>query len=139
LGNSHARGRAAEESHLINNDFEVLRFVNPGSGMKHIKDMSREKLQQLSKEDVVLLGGSNDIAKNNSTVGMKHLLESVTKANHTNVILKSARHRYGLMRNSCVNNEIQKFNRKLRIRLERLTTVEMIDEVSDRNLYIRHG
>jgi len=30
-------------------------------------------------------GASNDTARNNSTVGMKHLLESVIKANHTNV------------------------------------------------------
>jgi hypothetical protein len=52
---SHARGCAAEVSHLLNDDFEVLGFVNPGSGMKYIKDMSRMKVQQLSKEDVVAL------------------------------------------------------------------------------------
>jgi hypothetical protein len=57
LGDSHARGCAAKVSHLLNNDFEVLRFVNPGSGMKYIKEMSRMKLQQLSKEDIVILWG----------------------------------------------------------------------------------
>jgi len=55
LGDSHARGCASEVSNLLNNDFEVLRFVNPGAGMKCIKDMSKVKVQQLIKKDVVVL------------------------------------------------------------------------------------
>jgi hypothetical protein len=31
LGDSHARGCAAKVSHLLNCDFEVLRFVNAGA------------------------------------------------------------------------------------------------------------
>jgi hypothetical protein len=93
----------------LNNDFEVLGFVNPGSGMKYIKDMSRMKLQQLTKKDVVVLwGGSNDIARNNSTVGMRHLLEFVKNANHINIILLSALHKYDLLSNSCVSHEVEK-------------------------------
>jgi len=140
FGDSHARGCAAELSHLLKKDFEVLGFVSPGSGLKHIKDTSMGKLQQLSKEDVVVLwGGSNDIAKNNSSEGMKHLLELVMNATHTNVILMSAPNRFDLMETSCVNHEIENFNRKLRKRLERLGKVEMIDIGNDRNLFTRHG
>ena len=84
------------------------------------------------------MGGSNDIVRNNSTAGMKHLLEFVTNANHTNIILVSAPHRYDLMSNSCVNVEVEKFNRKLRKSLEGFRKVEMI-EVSERNLYTKHG
>jgi hypothetical protein len=125
--------------HLLENDFEVLGFVNPGSGMKYIKDTAKVKLQQLTKNDVVVLcWGSNDIAKNNSTVGMRHLLDFVINATHTIVIVMSALHRHDLMSDSCVNKEIEKFNRKLRLRLERLGRVEMIDVVNDRNLYTRH-
>ena len=140
LGDSHARGCASEVSHLLNNDFEVLGFVNPGAGMKYIKYNSRVKVQQLTKKDVVVLwGGSNDIARNNLTVGMKHLLEFVTIANHTNVILISAPHRHDLMRNSCVINEVEKIDRKLRKKLERFGKVEMIDVFSKRTLYTKHG
>ena len=46
LGDSLARECASEVSHLLNNDFEVLGFVNPGAGMKYIKDKSRVKVQQ---------------------------------------------------------------------------------------------
>jgi len=49
---------------------------------------------------------------------MKHLLEFATNANHANVILMSEPHRYDLMSNSFVNNEVEKFNRKLHKRLE---------------------
>lgn len=140
VGDSHARGCATEVNHLLKDDFEVIGFVNPGSVMKYIKDKSKVKLQQLYKEDVVVLwGGSNDIAKNNSTVGMRHLLDFVTNATHTNVIVMSAPHRHDLISNSCVNKEIEKFNRKLRLRLGRLGRVEMIDVVNDRNLYTRNG
>ena len=37
IGKSHARGRASKVK-LLYNDFEVLGFVNPGSGMKFIKE-----------------------------------------------------------------------------------------------------
>ena len=84
-------------------------------------------------------GASNDIAKSNSVVGTRHLLELVINANHTNVILMSALHRHDLMSNSCVNKEIEKFNRKLHLRLESLGSVEMIDVGNNRNLYTGHG
>ena len=54
FGDSHARGCDAELSHLLKKT-EVLGFVTPGSGMKHIKDTSMGQLQHLSKEDVVVL------------------------------------------------------------------------------------
>jgi len=43
------------------------------------------------------------------------------------------------MSNSCVNVEVEKINRKLRKSLERLRKVEMIEVVSERNLYTKHG
>jgi hypothetical protein len=94
VGDSHARGCATEVNRLLKNDCEVLQFVNAGSGMKCIKDTSKVKLQQLSKEDMVVLwlGGPNDIAKNNCAVGMRHLLDFVINVTHTNVIVMSAPH-----------------------------------------------
>jgi hypothetical protein len=70
---------------------------------------------------------------------MKHILEFAINANHTNVILMGAPHRYDLIRNSCVDNEVEVFNRKLRKRLERFGKVEMIDVVSERHFYTKHG
>ena len=97
VGDSHARGCAARVKHLLNNNYEVFGSINPGSGMKGTEDTANVKLQQLTKKDeVVLQGDSNDIAKNNSSVGLKHILDFLIKANHTNVILMSAPHRHDL-------------------------------------------
>jgi hypothetical protein len=82
LSDSHARGCATEVNHLLKNEFEVLWFLNPGSGMKHIKDTSKVKLQLLTTNEVVLWGGGPKTAKNNSTVGMKYLLDLVINATH---------------------------------------------------------
>jgi hypothetical protein len=70
---------------------------------------------------------------------MKHILEFVINANNTNVILMSVPHRHDLMRNSCVNNEVEAFNRRLRERLKRFDNVEMIDVVSDKVCYTKQG
>ena len=57
LGDSHPRGYATEVNRLLKNGFEVLGFVNPGSGIKYMKNTSKVKLQQLTKNDVVVLWG----------------------------------------------------------------------------------
>ena len=140
FGDSHARVCAARVKHLLGNDFEVFGSINPGSGMERIKNTAKVKVQQLTKKDaVVLWGGSNDIASNNSLEGLKHFLGFVINANHTNVILVSAEHRHDLISASCVNNEVEVFNRKLRKKLERLRKVEMIEVVNERIFYTRHG
>jgi hypothetical protein len=83
-------------------------------------------------------GGSNDIAKNNASTGMKHLLGLVINATHTNIILMGAPHRFDFMETTCINQETENFNSKLRTKLERLGKVKMI-EVDDRTLYTRHS
>jgi hypothetical protein len=88
---------------------------------------------------VVVWRGSNDIARNNSTVGMKNILEFVINANHANVIIMNAPHRHDLIRNSCVNNEVEAFNRKLSERLKRFEKVKMAEVIIERASYTRHG
>jgi hypothetical protein len=44
--------------------------------MKFIKDIVRLNIQQLTRKDVVVLrSGPNDVTRNNSVVGMKHILD----------------------------------------------------------------
>jgi len=122
VGDSPIRGCAAKVKQLLNEKFEMLGFVSPGSGMDSIKDTARVKLQQLTRNYVVVVwgGGSNDIARNNSTVGMKNTLEFTINANHTNVIIINAPHRHDLIRNLCVSNEVEAFNRKLSQKVEKV-------------------
>jgi len=60
-------------------------------------------------------------------------------ANHTNVILLTAPHRHDLITNSCVNKEVEVFNKKLHKKVERFRKVKIIEVVNERNYYTRHG
>lgn len=55
ITDSHARRRASEVRQLLYNDYEVLGFVNPGSGMKFTQDTAKVSIQQLTKKAVVVL------------------------------------------------------------------------------------
>ena len=121
-------------------EYEVIGFTNPGSTMKAIKEPAMAKIDQLTKEDIVVLwGGSNDVAKNNSLSGMKHILDLAINADHTNVIQLSVPHRHDLVNESCVNKEVRIFNNNLRNRLRRFNNVKVIEVPNERNFYTKHG
>jgi hypothetical protein len=114
LEDSHARGCASEVKHQLNNEYEVFGLINPGSGMKDIKESVKREIAQLTREDiVVLLGDSNDVARNNSVMDRKHILDLLINSTHTNVILLSFPHRHDLIKDSCVNREVKVFNGSL--------------------------
>jgi len=69
---------------------------------------------------------------------MKHILDFVRNSNHINVILVSVPHMHNLIRNSCVNNAVEPFNRTLQNRIERLKNVEMINVVGERDFHMKH-
>jgi hypothetical protein len=56
---------------------------------------------------VVLWGGSDDVARNKSDDSLKHILDVVRNSNHINVIVMTVPHRRDLVRNSCVNNQVE--------------------------------
>jgi hypothetical protein len=51
---------------------------------------------------VILWGGSNDVAKNETMNGLRDLREFVNRKKNTNFILITVHHRYDLMALSCV-------------------------------------
>jgi hypothetical protein len=65
IGDSHARGCAAEIKANLNEGFEVQGFVSPGAGLKTISSTAKNDIQKLSRKDVVVVwGGSKDVGKN---------------------------------------------------------------------------
>ena len=117
LGESHTRRCASEVKQQLNSEYEVFGFISPLSGMKDIKGSAKIKMTQLTREDMVVLwGGANDVARNKSMVGMKHILDLLINSTHTNVILLSVRHRHDQLNNSCVNREVKVFSKSLRNR-----------------------
>ena len=83
------------------------------------------KMTQLTREDIVVLeGGANGVARNNSVVGMKHISDLLIT--RTNVILLRVPHRHDQINDSCVNREVKVFNRSLQNRLKCFGKVELI-------------
>jgi hypothetical protein len=65
------------------------------------------------KDTLVFCGGANDISKNNSRKRLRYILNFVKKYTHTNIVLLSIPHRHDPVNWSCVNKEINIFNRKM--------------------------
>jgi len=88
--------------------------VKPAAVSGTLVNSAISDITNLTKYDVVILcGGANKVAKNNSKTALRHIRNFINSNNHTNIILISVPHSYDLMQSSRVNNEIRSFNRKL--------------------------
>jgi hypothetical protein len=62
---------------------------------------------------LIYFGGSNDIAKNNSSRGLKLMHHYLIKNCHTKIIILEVPPRYDLMEASIIKEEVKIHNRKL--------------------------
>jgi hypothetical protein len=114
IGNSHAQGCAAEIKLNLDEGFKVQGFVNPGTGVSTIKTSAKIDIQHLPKQDVVVVwGGSKDVAKSETKKDINCIQALVETNNHTTFILMDIPHRYDLEQTSCVNKEVEKYNRRI--------------------------
>jgi hypothetical protein len=140
VGDSYTRGMAGEISHNLGSSFEVIGYVKPGAGMKVITDMPNQECTTLTKEDMVVIwGGANDIAKNETNIGLTHITNFVKLRKHTNVLLMGVPTRFDLSPTSCVNSEVIAFNRKLYKRMKQFEHVKIIDSELQRKYFTKHG
>jgi hypothetical protein len=76
--------------------------------------IAQQEISELTKQDTLIYCGEvNDIAKNNTSKGIKFIHHYLLKNQHTNIICISAPHRYDLMDSSIINETVKIFNRKL--------------------------
>jgi hypothetical protein len=57
IGDSHARGCAAELSASLGNSFEVMGTIMPGSGLSHITGLASRETSQLQRHEFVIICG----------------------------------------------------------------------------------
>jgi len=55
IGDGQAEGCAAEIIQVIGNSSEVVGYVKPGSRLDNIRNIANKEIQELTKEDVVIL------------------------------------------------------------------------------------
>jgi hypothetical protein len=140
IGNSHARGCARKISNCLGKEFEVTRTVMPGAGLAHITTLAHGETPNLSPDDaVVIWGGSNDVSKNETSLGLKHLKNFINHKSNTNILALATPHRHDLQESSCINNEVQVFNGKLHKIFKARDDVTMSDINLHRNNFTQHG
>ena len=140
IGDSHARGCAEKLSSYLGNDYEVTGYVSPNTGLEVITNSAKEEIEQLTQNDIVIVcGGTNNISKNESKTGLRHVTHFVQNKRNTNVIIMGAPHRYDLEESSCVNKEVKVFNRKLNKIMKRYNHIKTINMSAKREHYTQHG
>jgi hypothetical protein len=139
IGDSQVRGIAAEIKHELGETAKVTGYVSSGSRLETILNRASNEIKVLNKKDtLVIWGGTNDIAINESDKGLTCLFNFVKRCKRTNVVVVSAPKRYNLEETSCVNKEVNHFNRKLHKKLKVFEHAKVIDSVSQRDCFTRH-
>jgi len=90
---------------------------------------------------IVISGGTNDM-DNNYDKGSEVLIKMtkfMQSYNNTNIVLMSIPHRYDLKKNSRINLEIQKVNRKLKNISYRFGHATLLETDTERKFYTKHG
>jgi hypothetical protein len=140
IGDSHVRGCSEKLTNSLGNTYRVTGITKPNANSSAILNDINLKDDDLSKRDVVIFyGGSRDIAKNESTQGLRSIMKFVRRQVNTNVIIMTAPHRHDLQVSSCVNKEVVTFNRKLRKQLSLYDYVWVCSSPKDREYYTQHG
>jgi hypothetical protein len=88
---------------------------------------------------LVLWGGTNDVSKNNSTKGLTQEINYLRSNQQTNSIVITVPHRFDLDYNSFVNTEVKEYNRRLINVTKYLNKVTLVNAVTERRYYTRHG
>jgi hypothetical protein len=71
-------------------------------------------LKTTKRDACIIWGGTKDVGRNETNIGIRALNHFVSCHQHTNVIVLNVPHRHDLAPNSCVNQEVRVFNRKLK-------------------------
>jgi hypothetical protein len=123
IGDSHVSGYATEISRDLGKNFEVNGRVMPGARLENITNVADDEINKLGKSNVVILiGGANDVKKNETNVSLEHLRTFIHKRHNTNIMIIAAPHRHDLQEASYMDKEIVVFNLKNCMKWWRLWT-----------------
>jgi hypothetical protein len=114
LEDSHVRGCSEKLADLLGNLFSVIGFTKPNANLSAVTDSLNLKAQKLMEKDVVIIcGGTRDVAKNEANMGIRHIAQFAKSTMNTNVIVTRVPHCFDLQPLSCINKEVESFNRKV--------------------------
>lgn len=139
-GDSHGRDLAYHLNKKLKSS-NAFGFVQPGGCTKDILNDKKIRDVNLKEKDVlVLMCGTNDVARNKADEALNNINQTLGKFSHTNIILVDLPHRYDLVEWSCVNTEVKKTNLSLRDLIKKHPNITLVEaSKAGRNLHTRHG
>ena len=115
LGDNHTRTLAERLRDIVTDKFEIIGYTKPSSNIVAPLSNTYQNIENLTNKDVVIfMGGTNDVHTNNLNNGLRYISQFVNKNTQTNIIMLTIPHSYDHSYTFSVNNEVKKFNRKLR-------------------------
>jgi hypothetical protein len=140
IGDSHTRSCASKLQEQLKEQYEVLGYVIPGAGAAVLTKTAQQEIRELSEEDIIIyFGGTNDIAKNNSSKGISLIHQYALANYHTKIIFIEAPHRHDLMETSIINKEVKIYNRKLNKLTSKYKHTSTMHFDLQREDFTRHG
>jgi hypothetical protein len=88
---------------------------------------------------VIICGGTRDVDKNEVKDGLRTLSEFAKLTVNTNVIVICVPHRFDLQPSSCVNEEVESFNRKLQKTMKTFSHTQVCNMSTNREHFTSHG
>jgi len=140
IGDSHGKGCAEKLTSHLGNSYEVTGYVEPSTGMEVITSSTREEIDHLTKDDVVIVCGvADNVAKNDSSKGLKYMTHFVQNRRYTYVMITITLNRFNLKESSsCINKEVNVFNRKLQETVMMFNHKEVINMSFCRKHFTKH-
>ncbi|KAG8247663.1 hypothetical protein J6590_108790 [Homalodisca vitripennis] len=139
-GDSHGRDLAyhINQKRKSNN---ACGFVRPRGRTKDILNDTNLETINLKKNDVlILICGTNDVARNEASEALEGLTRTLNKYKHTNIVLVDLPNRYDLKSWSCVNKEVRKTNISLEELCRQHPNVTLVKaSEAERHFHTRQG
>jgi hypothetical protein len=125
---------------IVGSNFEVTGIVKPGARTEEIVNTVSRDIGKLTNKDMaVVWTGALDVAKNETEKGLQQIKTLVEYRSQTNIIVMSVLHRHDLEYKSCVNDEVEWSNRKLRKIMKVFKNARVIEVESERDCFTKHG
>jgi hypothetical protein len=86
IGDSHARGLTSELKNYLGHEYSISSTFMPGAGLQNITNLAKSEITTLTKSDTIIVrGGSNDVNKDRSQVGLNSLKNFVNLRTNTKI------------------------------------------------------
>ena len=118
-------------------DTEVIGYFKPNATLSQVTS----NIETPKKGITMLVAGANDVYRNNARSAINELTKLLEgKIQSEKILVVNVPQRYDLDYHSCVNREIRKTNKIMKLLCSRYSHVSIIDiGCLDRDFHTRHG